>query len=253
MKKLIILSAFVLALAVASSASAASISNIRLDNNQTQKTVAPGESVNVTFRVTVPAGEVVELGEIDVLGDSLAPALPTQLGGELGLQEGQHDVSMTVTAPQNTGYYTISFKTAGIYGGQRAIVMTDGVVSSASFGSAIRVVDPSSTSGSTSGSSNAPSWFSPFQASLDALMKLVAELTKKVNEAPTGSPAPAESQLCKTFKGLYASAPYGSSNAHGLQSFLIQNGFSIPAGVTGYHGSQTSNAASAFRMANNCY
>lgn len=249
MKKIIIFAVFTFSLVLAGSASAASISNIRFDNNQTQKSVAPGESVNVTFRVTVLANEVVELGEVDVLGDSLAPALPTSLGGELGLPEGQHDVQMTVTAPQNTGYYTVSFKTAGIYGGQRAVVMTDGVVSSASFGNAIRVVDSNSNSGS--GGSSAPSWFTQMQDTIAALAKQLADLTKVVLDPPIGTPAPL-SEKCSQLQNASMGTYYGSYNAAPLQNYLIANGFNIPAGPTGYFGNQTQNALSNFKMVYKC-
>lgn len=251
MKKLIFVSVFVLGLALVASASAATISNIRFDNNQTTKTVNPGESVNVTFRVTVPAGEVVELGQVDVLGDNLAPELASSLGGELGLQEGQHDVQATITAPQNTGYYAVQFRTAGIFGGQRAVVITDGIQSNTSFANAIRVVDPNANTGSSGSGSSAPSWFSSFQSLLDSLMKQVAELTKAVANPPAGGTTPL-SEKCTQLMNASAGTYFGASNATSLQLYLISNGFSIPAGATGYWGSQTQNAYNAFKLANSC-
>lgn len=251
MKKYIFALVFVLALAVVSTASAANVTNIKFANEQTQASCVAGESVNVTFRVTIPTGEVVELGQVDVIGDNLAPELPVSLGGELGLQEGQVDITTSVVCPQNTGYYSVQYRTAGIYGGQKAVLITDGVTASATFNNALRVV--ASGSNSTSGST-APSWMSEFQAALAKLAEQVAKLTASVTPGVGGpSTTTQPTQLCNTFKSLSAQYPYGSTNAYPLQSFLIANGFSIPAGPTGNHLSQTASASASFRAAYTCY
>lgn len=223
---------------------ASNISNIKFDNGQVQTSCTAGQVVNVTFRVIVPAGEVAELGQVDVIGDTLAPALPTSLGGELGLQEGAHDVTASVTCPQNTGYYNVEYRTAGIFLGQRAIAITDGVVSVNSFGNALRVVD-TNTGSTVGGSDNTPSW-------LAALMAAIANL------APKTPPTPTTSASCTAYAAANAGTMMNVKNDANvrLQGFLLSQGASIPALAAGasfgFFGPQTQSAVSWFQAANHC-
>jgi hypothetical protein len=68
---------------------------------------------------------------------------------------------------------------------------------------------------------------------------------------PTPTPAPTVSPLCAQFSAC-SSARFGAYGASGLQSFLISHGYGIPAGATGYYGSQTAAAVSAFQAVNHC-
>lgn len=239
-----------LTLGLAGTASASSaITNVRFDNGQTSKDCTAGQTLSVTFRVTVPAGEVAELGQVDVLGDALAPELPVSLGNELGLQEGPHDVTATVPCPQNTGYYTVEYRTAGIFGGTRAVTMTDGVTSVGTFGSAIRVVS-STTSNSTVGTTS--QW--------DQLMAMIAALLAK--PAPVVPPVvvPTVNPKC-TLIAPFLGAPSGTYSAAGtqLQSvLLLDNPYSIPAlrpGSNipqGFRGVQTEAALSSYLTTYSC-
>lgn len=223
-----------------------SISNIKFDNNQTTTSCTAGQTVNVTFRVNVPSGEVAELGQVDVIGDSLAPALPTSLGGDLGLQEGANDVQMSVVCPQNTGYYTIEFRTAGIFGGQRAVNITDGVTSVGSFGGALRVVSDSSSTSTTGSSSN-------------DIAAIVAAILAKLGITGSTTPAtPVVSALCVQLANSMVGAQMNVSNSANvaLQGFLLYQHQSIPALAAGasfgFWGPQTNAALLNFKAQNNC-
>jgi len=227
-------------------ASAASITNVQFSNNQTTTSCTAGETVNMTFRVNVPSGEVVELGQVDVLGDNIAPALPSILGGDLGLQEGPNDVQMSVICPQNTGYYSVQFNTAGIYGGQRAVTMSDGVTSSATFSNAIRVTATGTTSGSTTVGSN---------DAISQLQAMVAALIAKLNPTPA---TPVTSTKCAALAEHMGGAMFGVKNQANvtLQGYLLGEGASIPALAAGasfgFWGPQTQAALVAFKAANGC-
>ncbi len=228
------------------------ISNIKFDNGQTQISCTAGQSVNVTFRVVVPAGEVAELGQVDVVGDNLAPALPFTLGGDLGLQEGATDVSTSVPCPQNTGYYAVEFRTAGIYGGQTAIAITDGVTSLATFSNALRVTAVGS---STSAGSDVPAWQQAINALTAQMNALIASLTKPATPAPVpASPSSACSQLAGVMAGTQPGV-YNSANI-ALQGFLLFQHMSIPAltqgAAFGFYGSQSAAALAQFRAQNAC-
>ncbi len=228
------------------------ISNIKFDNGQTQMSCTAGQSVNVTFRVVVPAGEVAELGQVDVLGDNLAPALPFALGGNLGLQEGATDVSTSVTCPQNTGYYTVEFRTAGIFGGQTSVAITDGVTSIGSFTNALRVTASNSTS--TSGS-EVPAWQQAISALTAQMNALIASMTHPVPPAPVPVPP---SGACAQLASAMSGAMMGVNNSANitLQGFLLYQHMSIPAlaqGASfGFWGPQTNAALMQFKAQNAC-
>lgn len=221
------------------------ISNIKFANGQTTTSCTAGQSVTATIYFTTPANEVVEVGQSDVLGDSLSPSLPFSLGGDLGMQEGPNEIQVTFTCPQNTGYYTPELKLAGIFGGDRAVNVTQGVTSSNSFPNAIHVVAGTST-GTSGGSSNTiPQWFLDWQASQNA------------GSAGQTAAMKAKCDLIKPYLSAteYAYSPMGIQ----LQSaLLLDNPYSIPAlaaGSTvkqGYFGPQTHAALSAYMSANKC-
>lgn len=240
-----------LLLAVPAMASS-NISNIQFDNGQTTTSCTPGQTVNMTIRVTVPANEVAELGQVDVVADNLAPALPVQLGSDLGLQEGAHDVQATVTCPQNTGYYTVEYRTAGIYGGQRAVNITDGMTSFGSFSNALRVT--SSDTGSSTGGTTPGTW----QDAIAALNAQLAALIASITHPTTPTPAPTTSAVCTAYaQASVGTTPnvYSDPNSR-LQGFLISQGASIPAlkaGASfGFYGNQTTAAVGWFNSINHC-
>ncbi len=222
---------------------AASFTNVSFENGDVTISGTGGSTVSATFRLTVPAGQVVEYVEVDVLGDSLAP-VETSVGGTQGLQEGTHDVTLSVKLPPNTGTYTVQVKGAGIYGGLRSINAADGVVAGpTSFSNAVRVV----ASGSTvvGGDSSMPSW----------LAALIAALK------PT-TPTPAPSSACSEYNSLKAGLSVGSDTRPGgsvgkFQSFLMYKGFNIPLlssnqAPYGYFGQQSLSASNSFALANGC-
>lgn len=232
---------------VPSLAFAASIPNLKFDNNQTTRDCSAGQTVNFTARVNVPAGEVVEKVQVDVISDNLAPVLAHDVGGAQGLEEGQHDVNLTVTCPQNTGFYSVEVRTAGIFGGQHSNSITDGVVSVANFGNAIRVV--ASTSGSSTGGSSSEN--DVWKTILASLQAIIAKLEK-----PTGGST--ESAACAELtKKMNGTMPGATSEANTrLQGFLLSEGASIPALASGasfgYFGAQTQAAVNWYKSVNSC-
>lgn len=238
MKKFIIAGALALALPVLGMA--ATFSNVSFDNGDVTISGQGGSTVQATFHVIVPAGQVVEYIQTDVVGDSLAP-VDTSVGGTLGLQEGTYDVAVSVKLPPNTGTYTLNVQGAGIYGGVRSISGNDNVVGTASFSNSLRVV--ASSSNSTGGdSSSMPSW----------LAALIAALK------PATTPAPTTSTKCTELNAKLVGTvddTYNDSNVR-LQGYLLSEGASIPAlkaGASfGYKGPQTRSAVSVFKVLNGC-
>lgn len=226
MKKVLI-GAFAFSLfAVAGVASAASITNIEFSNGDTTYQGTGGSTVNAEFRIVVGPGEVVEQFETDVISDGLAPRCES-VGGSKGLEEGTHFVKRSIKLPPNTGEYDVDVRTAGIFGGTRSIDCDDNTNGSDSFSDAVRVVGSGNSTSDDEdlGDDGKPSWLDDFLAAIAALIK------------PTQPTKPA---YCA---GLGVSM-YGQSGAHvvAAQTMLISNGFSIPAGATGYWGVQTQNA-----------
>lgn len=233
-------------LGVAAVASAASFTNVQFQNGDVTISGTGGSTVNATFRVVVPAGEVVENIQTDVLGDNLAPVC-TSVGGDKGLEEGIHsDVTLPVKLPPNTGTYTLEVRSAGIFGGVRSISCADGVVSTNSFGSALRVV----SDGSNTGSSNSGVGGMSF-ADLVAALKVALGIGSA--PAPTTT-----SEVCKAYAQANAGAqPNVNSDANvRLQGFLLSQGASIPAlkaGASfGFYGNQTTAAVGWFNSLNHC-
>ncbi len=245
--KNLIKAGFAVALLVAAGTVSAStnISNIKFVNGQTTTSCTAGQVVSATFYTTTPVNEVVEVGQTDVLGDSLAPSLPFSLGGELGLQEGPNEIQVNFTCPQNTGYYSAELKLAGIFGGDRAVNLTQGVTSSNSFSNAIHVVAGGSTT-TGGGSNTAPQWFIDWLATQ--------------NGGSTSGQTAAQKAKCDLVKPFLGATPYDYSPAGvQLQSvLLLDNPYSIPAlkaGATipmGFFGPQTHAALAAYNSANKC-
>lgn len=245
MKKYLIAGA--LALALPALSMAATFSNVAFENGDVTVSGQGGATVNATFRLTVPASQTVEFVEVDVLGDSLAP-VETSVGGELGLQEGTHDVTVPVKLPPNTGTYTLQVKGAGIFGGIRSINAADGVVAGpTSFSNAVRVTADSTVTGSTPSS---------WQTALTALQAQIAAIVAALH--PVTPPAPTASATCTAYAQAKVGAQYGVVNSANVafQGFLLSQHASIPALAAGasfgFWGPQTQAADVWFQSMNHC-
>ncbi len=209
--------------AFAGVASAASITNIEFSNGDTTYQGKGGSTVNAEFRVVVPAGEVVEQFEIDVMGDSLAPRCE-EVGGSKGLEEGTHFVKRSIKLPPNTGEYDVNVRTAGNYGGTRSIDCDDNTNGSDSFSDAVRVASSGSSSNDDDDfGSDKPSW-------LDAFLAAITALVKPVDTKPA---------YCATYAGASAGGTYA------LQMWLVQNGFMSQEAMNtgpGIYGPKTTSA-----------
>lgn len=235
------------AMALPFAASAATFSNVQFDNGDVTVSGQGNSTVQATFHVIVPSGQVVEYIQTDVIGDNLAP-VDTSVGGELGLQEGTHDVTLSVKLPPNTGTYTLNVQGAGIYGGIRSVSGNDNVVGTGSFGSALRVVaDTTATTGGSS--SDMPSWFSQFLALFGA-----------ASHPATTTPVVTVSPKCEAIAPFLGATPYAYSSV-GVQlqsALLLDNPYSIPllqAGSTvqmGYFGVQTHAALATYTATYHC-
>lgn len=233
------------ALLAAPVAFAATFSNVAFDNGDVTVSGQGGATVQATFHVVVPANQVVEFIQTDVVGDNLAP-VDTEVGGALGLQEGTHDVTIPVKLPPNTGTYTLNVQGAGIFGGIRSISGTDNVVGTGSFGSALRVT--ANGSDPVLGGSGAPSW----------LAQIIAAITAAV-KPPTPAPAPATNDFCVRLATKTAGATQGVTNYQNgiLQGFLIGEGEAIPLlqsnqAKYGFWGEQTNSALVHFKGVHGC-
>lgn len=245
--KFAIASAVLVPALLASSAFAATFSNVEFQNGDVTISGQGGSTVSATFHIIVPAGQVVEYIQTDVVGDGLAP-VDTSVGGDLGLQEGTYDQTVQVKLPPNTGTYTLNVQGAGIYGGIRSINGNDNVVGTASFNGSLRVV--SDVNGSTD-TPVAGSW----QAAIAALTAQIAAL---VHPTSGGTTPPTISAVCAAYAQAASGASIGVNNGSNvrLQGFLLSQGASIPALVAGasfgFYGPQTQAAVSSFQATNHC-
>lgn len=257
-KTLIAVAAGVAFLATAGLASAASITNVEYSNGDVTIQGNAGQSVNGKVRVVVPNNQEVEFVEFDVISDSLAPVC-VDTGR---LQEGTHWISIPgdVKFPPNTGTYSLNVTTHGIFGGLAADDCEGDQNGSNSFGSSVRTVGGSASSGQV--------------GTVDSLMSLIASLQAQmgcmvsggvwdgVAKACGAKPAPAGkcAELATKAGGRSQGSqdPAGSLGVVGmLQSYLMTNGFDIPLlrenkASYGYWGPQTQNAYSNFKTANAC-
>lgn len=188
---------------VANVAMAATFTNVSFSNGDVTIEGKGASTVNATFRVVVGANEVVERIQTDVLGDNLGPVC-TAVGGELGLQQGTHEISLPVKLPPNTGTYTLAVQGSGIYGAFKTVDCTNDIVGSNSFGSALRVVAEGSA-GSV-GSSGSVWGFGSFAELLAAIIKGMKDADPK----PACPPV------------------YTGSNASAVQGWLLSNGHAAP-------------------------
>ncbi len=242
MKKFLIAGALALALPVIGMA--ATFTNVQFSNGDVTISGQGNSTVQATFHILVPSGQVVEFVQTDIAGDNLAP-VDMSVGGDLGLQEGTHDVTVSVKLPPNTGTYTLNVQGAGIYGGVRAISGNDNVVGSASFSSAIRVVGSDTTTNTTA--TAGAFGFSSFGDFVTALKSALGI-----------SSAPASSGACATLSAKMSGTvrdTYNSANVK-LQGYLLSEGASIPAleaGASfGFYGPQTASAVTWFKTVNSC-
>lgn len=210
------------------SALAASFTNVEFDNGDVTVQGTAGQVVNVKIRIVVPAGEVVEQLETDVLSDSLAPVCEA-VGGSKGLEEGTHFVTRQVKLPPNTGTYTLQVKGSGVFGAFSAIDCINSNVGSNSFSSALKVVGGSSTSGPVLGGDDF--W--------TKIAKMIADAI-----AATKPSKPAYCAGLVAYNGVNASAAQASLLATPHASFFTSKGIYAP---TGYWGtiSMTASAAAA--------
>jgi hypothetical protein len=228
---------------------ASTFSNVQFGNGDVTISGQGGSTVSATFHVIVPANQVVENIQTDVLSDNLAPVC-TSVGGDLGLQEGTHDVTIAVKLPPNTGTYTLEVRGAGIFGGIRSIDCNDNQNGTASFSGALRTVDSNTT---TTGSGSSTS-------AIDTLTALVAQLAAQVNAIihPVTPPVPTTSAACTAYAQANAGALMGMKNDANvrLQGFLLSQGASIPALAAGasfgFYGPQTMQAVAWFQSMNHC-
>jgi hypothetical protein len=221
-------------IAFSTTASAASITNVAYSNNDVTVQGTAGQSVSGQVRVVVPNNEEVEFVEFDVISDALAPVCVAVNR----LQEGTHFVNIPgdVKFPPNTGTYSLQVKTSGIFGGMAAIDCVNNVNGTQNFGSSVRTVGSGSTVGTGSNT-------------MDSLMALIASLTAKVEALTKPAPAPSKPAFCEQATKHSVSMGMTGPAVTAYQWFLIQSGFSIPAGATGYFGGQTLSATMAMTAA----
>lgn len=226
MSKFIGVLAGVALFAFAGVASAATISDARFSNNQTEIDATGGATVNGTFTLTVGPGEVVEWFRLLPAGN---PFTEVSVGGQMGYQEGVHTkVPFSVKVPPNTGTYNVDAQGAGIYGGNRAISGSDTVVVGPTSIGTVRVVASSNSSGDL-GAADEDFWD-----------KLTAWLEKYLAAKEPAKPAYCASIV--TGAGFYMGSSGASVTA--VQQALISAGFSIPAiqysgAAYGYWGAQS--------------
>lgn len=221
-------------IALTSVTSAASITNVEFSNGDVTVQGTAGQSVSGKVRVVVPANEEAEFVQFDVISDNLAPVCVSVNR----LQEGTHWVNIPgdVKFPPNTGTYSLQVTTHGIFGGMAADDCVGDQNGSQSFSNSVRTV------GSTSSVGTGSSFIDQLMAQIATLQAQIAELMKP---KPSTKPAYCADM---TKHAVWQGQSGGAVTAY--QMFLISNGFSIPAGPTGFYGSQTAAASAA--MAASC-
>ena len=186
-------------------ASAATISNAEWDRNL-EVYGKPGSKAEVTLRVSVPAGEVVENIGLTVGGSGLVEDC-FAVGGSTGLQEGTHFVDRDVKLPPFTGFFDLDWRTNGIFGAIHAVDCDDsnGDMDSSSFGSVIRVI-------TTSPSNNDEDLGSAESNLIAELRAMIKDLMAQIKALQT--PAKPACPLA-----------YNGSNAWEAQAWLLGNGY----------------------------
>ncbi len=223
---------------------AATAPNLVFSNGQVTVSSQVGTTVSAKFRISVPAGQEVEKARVDVLGDSL----PYQCVDVGVLQQGDHDVTVSLPVPPITGSYAVEIQGSGIVGGQVAPDCLGNVVLPATgFGGVILATSNTTTSSTPSGIP-ADVW---------------AKFTAWMNSLG-GTPTPAPSTACSAVAAKSAGLSFGSDtrgqspNRVGqLQGFLLGEGASIPLlesnkAPYGYFGVQTQTALSFYKANHGC-
>lgn len=247
MKKLISGIALTAMFALPLVAGAATVTSNAVFNGQTQVYGNAGQSVQATFQVDIPAGQVLHAIRTKV--DSQA-TICTAIGPFEGAQTVDTNVNITLPPNTNSGgysliadlYYTDTLPQAEAMTGDLACTSAVGG-SHVNMGAynAGTVVNVLPTSGGTTGSSSngIPAWFTAWWNA----------------QHPT---APAPSSACASLNSKLSGTidnTYNDANAR-LQGFLISEGIDIPAiraGASyGYKGPQTRAGVASFQVSNHC-
>lgn len=253
-------------LAFAAPTFAASVTSQAIFDGQTQVYGNAGTSVQATFQIDIPAGQV--LHAIRTKTDS-QPTVCTAVGPFEGAQV--VDVTTNITLPPNTNnggyslvadlYYTDTLPQAEAMTGDLACTSSVGGAhvntSAYNGGTVVNVLPSGGDTGNTGSTSN-----------LDALTALVANLAAQIQlilhpatSTGTGTPTPV-STACTAFTAAMQGTVQGQSQKWDgapnvkLQGFLLSQGESIPALAAGasfgFYGVQTSAAVAAFNASNHC-
>lgn len=244
MKKVITLGAVLAFSLLASTASAATISDAIFSNGDTTIDAQGNSTVSGTFTLQVGANEVCEVVRTQATPE---PFTDTQVGGTLGYQQGTYtNVPFSVRVSPNTGTYYPTVQCAGIWGGNHSIDGADNVVATGNLGT-IRVTANGSSSSTGVGSTD------PLSSLTAMIAALVAKLT-----ASTTPTAPVVSASCAAYAQANVGTMFGVKNDANvrLQGFLLSQGMSIPAlaagAAFGFDGQQTEAARATFVNANHC-
>jgi hypothetical protein len=237
--------ALALVFGVAATASAASFTNVEFSNGDVTIQGTGGSTVTAKVRIVVPANEVVERIQWDVVSDNLAPVC-VDVGGDKGLEEGTHFVDLQVKLPPNTGTYTLAVQGSGIFGAFRTVDCTANVVGSASFSGALKVVGGSSSTGGTGSSDKVPFVFKGTTYMVSSEFKMILDIVlASLGGADNAKPAYCASLV--VYNGSNASAAQASLLATPHASAFHAAGVYAP---TGYWGPISISAAAA--AANAC-
>lgn len=237
-------------------ASAATVTSNAVFDGQTQVYGNAGSSVQATFQIDVPAGQVLHAIRTKV--DS-QPTVCTSIGPVEGAQT--TEVSVNITLPPNTNnvgysfvadlFYTDTLPQAQAMTGDLACTssVTGSHVNLGAYNNGTSVNVLPSSGSSTAGSSTS------IQAQINALSASVAALVAAMSHPATPAPNTACAELNTKLVGTVDNS-YNPANVR-LQGFLLSEGASIPALASGasfgFKGDQTRAAVSWFNTMNNCH
>lgn len=256
--KFLVASAIVGPALLASSAFAATVTNANaIFDGQSQVYGNAGQTVEATFQVDVPAGQVLHAIRTKV--DSQATVC-TPVGAIEGAQT--TDVTVNITLPPNTNnggyslvadlYYTDTLPQAQAMTGNLACTSSASgshVNTNAYNGGTVVNVLPSSgnSTGNSNGGINGMS-----------LADLIAAIKNALGLGSGTTTPPTTSAVCSAYaqanSGTQANV-YSDANVR-LQGFLLSQGASIPAlkagAAFGFYGNQTTAAVGWFNSLNHC-
>jgi hypothetical protein len=207
-------------------------SDSSLLNDAPTAVVEKGETVQATLFIEVTSNEDLESFSYEIPGTNL-PRVCVDVDDEVDF--GYFNFAFDFNAPQNTGTKSVLSKTYGDNGAGANNQCLDIPTDTMTVSNRLTVSAGAST---RTPSTSTMSWIDKLIASLLAALKPV-------------TPTPSVSPLCAQYSAL-SSTKYGSYGAAGLQSFLSSHGYRIPAGATGFYGSQTSAAVASFQAVNRC-